>query len=108
MIPVDLAQLAGTTEARGPVWSDICEDMNVNLLVFDKGQGVDEHVNSDVDVLLTILHGEGRVTIDSLTHGLRAGSVVIIPKGTARSIAATSDRFAYMTCHRRRPGLMPR
>ncbi|MBX3069691.1 MAG: hypothetical protein KF883_04230 [Thermomicrobiales bacterium] len=108
MIPIDLANLARTTEVRGPVWSDISDDLNVNLLVFDEGQGVDEHVNQDVDVLLTVVHGQGHVTIDGDLQTLAAGSVVIVAKGSARSITAASDRFAYLTCHRRRAGLMPR
>jgi hypothetical protein len=33
--------------------------------------------------------------------------VVIIPKGSQRAIHCDGDHFAYLTCHRRRAGLVP-
>ncbi len=108
MNPVDLQQLAQTTDARGPVWTDVSDDLNVNLLVFDRERGVDEHVNAEVDVLLIVVNGSGIVTIDGESHSLGPGTTLIVQKGASRSILASSDRFAYISCHRKRPGLMPR
>ena len=92
---------------RGPVWTAESDDLNVNLLVFHRGQSVDEHVNAEVDVLLVGVDGEGVVTIDGEPHALPPGHTVIVPKGARRSTRVMGDRFAYLTCHRRRPGLIP-
>ena len=32
---------------------------------------------------------------------------MIIPKGARRGTRVMGERFAYLTCHRRRAGLMP-
>jgi hypothetical protein len=66
-----------------------------------------EHVNSEVDVVLVGIAGDGLVEVDGMAHLLRSGQAVIIPKGVRRAIRSTSGRFAYLTCHRRRTGLWP-
>ena len=45
---VDLARLLADAGAGdGPLWTLASEDLNVNLLRFDGGRGVPEHVNED-------------------------------------------------------------
>jgi quercetin dioxygenase-like cupin family protein len=109
---VDLAALvrppASELQPRsGAVWTRQSDDLNVNFLVFPAGEGVAEHVNAEVDVLLVGIAGDGIVAIDGLPRVLRAGRAVLIPKGARRSTQAVSDPFAYLTCHRRRAGLWP-
>lgn len=82
-------------------------DLNVNLLRFTGEDGIEEHVNREVNVLLVALDGEGIVTVDGHAEELAAGQAAIIPKGTARSIRSNGDRFAYLTCHGQRRGMMP-
>jgi quercetin dioxygenase-like cupin family protein len=103
---VDLTARADAAAGKGVAWSQASEDLNVNLVVFE-GDGVDEHVNAEVDVLVLGIAGEGMVTIDGQNHALEAGRAVVIPKGARRAIRSTTGRFAYVTCHRRRPGLWP-
>jgi mannose-6-phosphate isomerase-like protein (cupin superfamily) len=104
---VDLASLAQESAIRQPVWAYQSADLNVNLLVWGADEGVVEHVNSEVDVLLVGIAGDGLVEVDGTAHPLRAGQAVIIPKGARRAIRSTHGRFAYLTCHRRRAGLWP-
>jgi quercetin dioxygenase-like cupin family protein len=104
---VNLAALAHSATAPGAIWTRQSEDLNLNLLVFTSGEGVAEHVNAEVDVLLVGIAGTGAVTIDGTRQILSPGHVMVIPKGTNRSIQSTSDPFAYLTCHRRRGGLWP-
>jgi mannose-6-phosphate isomerase-like protein (cupin superfamily) len=104
---VDLAALAHSATAPGAIWTRQSEDLNVNLLVFTSGDGVAEHVNAEVDVLLVGIAGTGAVTIDGTRQILSPGIAMVIPKGTSRSIRSMSDSFAYLTCHRRRTGLWP-
>lgn len=103
----DLAATAATTAVRGPAWRLTDADLNANLLVFDTGQGIDAHVNHSVDVLIVGISGNGSVTIDDAVYPLAAGKTVLIPKGSNRAILAASDRFAYLTVHRARGGLLP-
>ena len=86
---------------------DPSDALDINLLVFAADEGVAEHVNDQVDVLLVGIAGAGTVTIDGRQHELRAGRAVVVPKGSSRGTRALTERFAYLTCHRRRPGLIP-
>jgi quercetin dioxygenase-like cupin family protein len=104
---VDLAALVRSATAPGAIWTRQSEDLNVNLLVFASGEGVAEHVNAEVDILLVGIAGEGAVTINGTRQILSAGHAIVVPKGTNRGIQSTSDPFAYLTCHRRRGGLWP-
>jgi quercetin dioxygenase-like cupin family protein len=83
-------------------------DLNVNMLRFAGERGIEAHVNREVDVLIVALDGEGLLTVDGAPTLLSAGDAVIVPKGAERSIRANGDRFAYLTCHGQRRGLMPR
>lgn len=104
---VDLATLARNAVARQPAWAMQSTDLNANLLVFDGDDGVAEHVNTEVDVLVVAVTGAGVVTIAGKDHALGAGQAVLIPLGASRAIHAAGSRFAYLTCHRRRAGLWP-
>ncbi len=103
---VDLVALAGAASGR-PVWGHQGEDLNVNLLVLVRGEGVAVHVNREVDVLVVGVTGEGVVEVDGTPHAVAVGTALVVPKGSVRAIRAAGDRFAYLTCHRRRAGLRP-
>jgi mannose-6-phosphate isomerase-like protein (cupin superfamily) len=105
-VVVDLAAVAAAG-SHGPAWTNRSDDLDVNLLVFAEGEGVAEHVNDQVDVLLIGMTGNGVVTIDGRQHELGAGTAVVVPKGASRGTRSLTERFAYLTCHRRRPGLIP-
>ena len=105
--PVDLAGLTRSRLAHGPAWTHRGEDLDANLLVFAAGEGVAEHVNAEVDVLLVGIAGDGVVDVDGTRRVLRAGQALIVPKGARRGTRGVSERFAYLTCHRRRAGLWP-
>lgn len=103
----DLGALAATAAHR-IAWSNRGDDLNVNLVVLKADEAVDEHVNSEVDVLVIGVRGQGIVTVEDGEHALEAGHLLLIPKGYRRSIGAAGETFAYVTCHRRRAGLWPR
>lgn len=103
---VDLIALAAGTVEAVP-WSTRSQDLNVNLLHWVAGQGVAAHVNTEVDVLLVGVAGEGEVIVDGESFPLCPGRVVLVPKGRERATLATSEHFSYLTCHQARRGLMP-
>ena len=87
----------------GALWTlEGSEDLNANLVRFPAGEGVSEHVNGEVDVLIVGVTGVGRVAVDGRGYRLRAGVVVHVPKGARRSTRGDSADFAYLTVHRRR------
>jgi mannose-6-phosphate isomerase-like protein (cupin superfamily) len=106
VVAVNVPALAeGSTEVVP--WSTRSADLNVNLLHFRAGDGVAAHVNTEVDVLLVGVSGEGEVLVGEAIYPLGVGRVVLIPKALERSIRATSDHLSYLSCHRARRGLMP-
>ena len=106
VVAVDVAAFAAHTTEPVP-WSTRSQDLNVNLLHFGAGDGVAPHVNAEVDVLLVGVAGEGEIQAGAMTYPLRPGRVILIPKGLERATHATGEHFAYLSCHRARPGLMP-
>jgi quercetin dioxygenase-like cupin family protein len=87
----------------GVIWAlEGSGDLNANLVRFDAGGGVGEHVNDEVDVIFVGVAGSGIARVDGEEHALSAGTLVFAPWGARRSTGASSDGFAYLTVHRRR------
>jgi quercetin dioxygenase-like cupin family protein len=103
---VDLPAIARAADRR-VAWSGASDDLHLNLVVLAPGDAIEGHVNAEVDVLLVGIDGTGTVDIDEELRTLGPGQAIVIPKGTRRAIAGTGERFAYLSCHRRRGGLMP-
>jgi quercetin dioxygenase-like cupin family protein len=101
---VNLKDAAATASDRtGVIWTlDASSDLNANLVRFGTGQGVGEHVNDEIEVMVLGVSGSGIVTVDQKEHALSAGMLMFIPKGARRAIVSTSEDFAYLTVHRRR------
>jgi quercetin dioxygenase-like cupin family protein len=101
---VNLKDAAATARDRaGVIWTlDTSSDLNANLVRFGTGQGVGEHVNDEVEVIVLGVSGSGIVRVDREEHALSAGMLVFIPKGARRSTVNTSEDFTYLTVHRRR------
>jgi quercetin dioxygenase-like cupin family protein len=106
----DLAAVVGRAAAggmAGAVWSLASADLNLNLVRFPRGDGVAAHVNDELDVAGVVLAGEGVLELEGREEPLRAGTLFFVPKGARRAIRATGAELAYLSFHRRRPGLMP-
>lgn len=107
----DLAAVARAAAERGGVgalWSLVTPELNLNVVRFAAGDGVAEHTNTEVDVVAVVLSGAGTVTIDGREEQVGAGHLFYMPKGSRRAIQAGEGELVYLTCHRRRMGLMPR
>jgi quercetin dioxygenase-like cupin family protein len=101
---LDLGETAGSATGReGVVWTlEGSGDLNANLVRFEAGGGVGEHVNDEVDVLIVGVSGSGSVSLDGEEHPVSNGVVVFVPRGVRRSTRATKGGFAYLSVHRRR------
>jgi quercetin dioxygenase-like cupin family protein len=99
----DLYENLADEERTGVVWTLEQEgDLNVNLVRFPVGGGIEEHVNDEVDVLFVGVSGSGAVAVEGQEHHLGAGKVAFVPKGARRSTRSGTADFAYLTIHRRR------
>jgi len=104
----DTIRAAREADRTGAVRSLVSTDLNVNVVRLAQGESIERHVNREVDVLIIVLEGAGTLIIADQTHELQAGIAMMIPKESWRAIHAASDSdLAYVTCHRRRPGLFP-
>ena len=103
----DLAGIAARAGARmGTIWSlGHGEDLNANLVRFPAGCGVEDHVNDEVDVILVGVSDTGTVAVDGEEYVLKAGTLVLVPKGARRRIRSLSRDFTYLSVHRRRDAL---
>jgi mannose-6-phosphate isomerase-like protein (cupin superfamily) len=100
----DLDYLAGV---QGPLFSLESPDLDCNFLRFDNGEVVPLHINAQVDVAGVVLEGEGFLQVDDRQHLLSEGDFFYVPKGAARKLRSSGGPFAYLTCHARRPCLVP-
>jgi quercetin dioxygenase-like cupin family protein len=80
-------------------------DLNATLLAWPAGHELEEHANTQRDVLLVVLEGEGSVRIDGERHDLSRGCALLIPKGTTRTLRAGNEGIRYLSVHLRRHGL---
>ena len=101
---MDLNELAASAGDRvGAIWTlEHSDELNANLVRFDAGGGVGEHINEEVDILFLGVAGSGSVRVDGEEHALSAGRLVFVPLGARRSTVTSSDGFSYLTVHRRR------
>lgn len=105
---LSIGENARTSATPGAIWSLAgSADLNVNLVRFADGDGVEAHTNSEVDVVGVVIAGEGTIVVDGAASPVRAGQLFFLPRGAQRSIHAGPGELLYITCHRRRQGIMP-
>lgn len=100
-------QIAAGATTKGAVWSLTSADLNLNVVVITDDSPIPRHLNREVDVVVVAVEGQGVVLVDEEEFSLEPPQVLVIPKGSWRSIQPAGVSFAYMTIHRRRPGLWP-
>lgn len=89
------------------VWQPATDELHMNVLVLGPGDLIAEHVNQLLDVIVTCLAGSGTIAIDDESVAIEAGSIVLIPRGSRRTITAGTGGVSYTTVHRKRGGIMP-
>lgn len=104
---IDVADALRRAQADGPIWSVNSEQLNVNLVRLPAGESIAEHVNAELDVLLVVFEGLGELLVDGVVSRLAPGVAALIPAGRSRALRCAQGPLVYITCHRRRPGLLP-
>jgi uncharacterized cupin superfamily protein len=75
--------------------------LNATLLAWPPGHELAAHANTEVDDLLVVLGG-GVVVVDQRKHALAPGHVLLVEKGSSRTIRAGADGLRYLSVHSRR------
>lgn len=100
---------AAAPEDRGALWQLDRQgrELDANLVRLPAGAEVGEHQEDVLDVLFVVLAGSGRLTPGDGGEPLplTPTTATWLPRTSRRSLAAGPDGLAYLTVHRRRPGL---
>lgn len=102
----DLLAQAGPGD-RGALWqlAEQGRELDANLVRLPPDAEVGEHQENTLDVLLVVLAGSGVMVTGSTALPLTPTTVTWLPRTSRRSVAAGPDGLAYLTVHRRRPGM---
>jgi uncharacterized protein (DUF2249 family) len=113
----DLPRVLGNTHAMtsgaqpgdtpGAVWKlEISQrHLDANIIYLEPRAKIETHTGPDLDVLMHILDGAGRLTTETDSITLRTGALVWLPRRSQRSITAGPTGLRYLTVHPRRPAL---
>jgi uncharacterized protein (DUF2249 family)/quercetin dioxygenase-like cupin family protein len=103
-LPADAAE----PDADGVVWKlQMRErDLDSNVIRLRPGTGIAAHTGPDLDVLVVVLDGGGRLTTERDVVDLRAGALVWLPRRSRRQFDAGPDGLRYLTVHQRRQSLV--
>jgi uncharacterized protein (DUF2249 family)/quercetin dioxygenase-like cupin family protein len=106
----DTAAVAGDSvpDAAGAVWKLRMRqrDLDSNIISLPAGTSIDSHTGPDLDVLLLVLDGTGRITTELGTLELQAGTLVWLPRRSRRQFSAGPEGLRYLTVHQRRQSLV--
>jgi uncharacterized protein (DUF2249 family)/quercetin dioxygenase-like cupin family protein len=106
---VDTNTLAGEmADVSGAIWKlQMAErDLDANVVNLSPGQAIDRHQGPDLDVLIHVLYGDGKLDTERGAVALVAGMLVWLPKRSQRAFAAGPAGLQYLSVHPRRTGLL--
>ncbi|MFB7374113.1 cupin domain-containing protein [Streptomyces sp. NPDC056222] len=91
----------------GAVWrlAEPGRQVDANVVRIPPERAVDPHTETDLDVLLLVVAGDGTLVTSEETRPLSEGSLAWLPHGSTRGLVAGKRGMAYLTVHRRRPGM---
>jgi quercetin dioxygenase-like cupin family protein len=107
-VPATVADLGSvdTTGRAGVVWSlPHGADLDASLVHLHPGGSIDSHVNDEVDIVISVIAGDGQLVVGGTSNRLRDLVVALIPKGERREIRAGSVGITYLSIHTRRSPL---
>lgn len=94
---------AVSVRGNGVVWSlPHGGDLDANLVRLEPGARIGEHVNDEVDVLIFVQAGTGRLLLGGAELALGPDHLALIPARVRRAVTAGTDGITYLSIHRRR------
>ncbi|MGW1463310.1 hypothetical protein ACWCPT_02995 [Streptomyces sp. NPDC002308] len=102
-------------DGRGALWrlAEQGRELDANLVRLPPDAEVGEHQENTLDVLLVVLAGSGTIVTGGsgvigtgdTALALTPTTVTWLPRTSRRAVRSGPDGLAYLTLHRRRPGL---
>ncbi|OMC09906.1 DUF2249 domain-containing protein [Mycobacterium sp. SP-6446] len=107
-ILANTTELTADADASGAVWKLQARerDLDSNVIALPAGGTIDSHAGPDLDVLIHVLSGGGRLTTETGTIDLSPGALLWLPRRSRRQFAAGPDGLRYLTVHQRRHTLV--
>jgi uncharacterized protein (DUF2249 family)/quercetin dioxygenase-like cupin family protein len=95
-------------DATGAIWKlEIRDrDLDSNVIALLPNGGIDTHTGPDLDVLIHVLSGSGRLTTEGDIIDLSPGVLLWLPRRSRRRFTAGADGLRYLTVHQRRQALL--
>jgi uncharacterized protein (DUF2249 family) len=113
-ILTNTTEIAGSDvepDLAGVVWKLEVQnrDLDSNVISLAPGGGIDMHSGAEVDVLVNVLSGSGRLLTERGTVDLVPGALLWLPRRSRRQFSAGPDGLRYLTVHQKRHvlGLTP-
>lgn len=107
----DVRALTGKVpEPVGVLWklAESGRQLDANVIRLPADEHIGTHAEPDLDVLVLVVTGDGVMDTPEGVLPLVEGALLWLPHGSTRSITAGSQGLAYVTVHRRRPGMQIR
>jgi hypothetical protein len=107
----DVRSLTGELpQSAGVLWklAESGRQLDANLVRLPAGEHIGTHAEPDLDVLILVVTGDGVMDTPEGILPLAEGVLLWLPHGSTRSITAGRQGLAYVTVHRRRPGMQIR
>ncbi|MFD6528853.1 cupin domain-containing protein [Streptomyces sp. NPDC060184] len=94
-------------DGRGALWrlAEQERELDANLVRLPPDAEVGGHQEDTLDVLLVVLDGSGVIITGDTALPLTPTTVTWLPRTSRRAVQAGPEGLAYLTVHRRRPGL---
>jgi uncharacterized protein (DUF2249 family)/quercetin dioxygenase-like cupin family protein len=112
---VDVATLTGSDavadpagDASGAVWKLQIRrrDLDCNVIALPPDGTIEAHDGPDLDVLVHVLAGSGRLGTEAGEVDLAPGALVWLPRRSRRAFTAGTEGLRYLTVHQRRQALV--
>lgn len=98
-LPADATGAAWKLEVRN-------RDLDSNVIALPPEGTIDTHTGPDLDVLIHVVSGSGRLTTEEDIIDLNPGTLLWLPKRSRRQFAAGPDGLRYLTVHKKRQSLV--
>ncbi|EUA09463.1 cupin domain protein [Mycobacterium kansasii 732] len=106
-ILADTNDTAAQTGVTGAVWKlEVRDrDLDSNIVALPHDGGIGMHTGPDLDVLIHVLSGSGRLSTEEGTINLHPGALLWLPRRSRRQFTAGPEGLRYLTVHQRRQAL---
>lgn len=91
-------------DPAGVVWKlDVqSREIDADVTSLSAGQDTGMHIGPEIDALIHVLSGNGRLTTELSTIELAPGALLWMPKRSRRQFVAGPDGLRYLTVHQKR------